>query len=180
MPYLCVIFQIRYKRLELLQHPLVESFLFHKFWVVTFPLFLVYLMLYIIFLFVFMYFVHSLPRPGPDSETCKIFTIECYYSTLCFAYVTCWIYHTAIVFMLQRIKDWMVGRPGMRSLRQIQQKFSTYSLQTVLMQLLILSKKASSLQIRMMELLVHYFFDCSHEVSIITCRSREFYCYMFL
>jgi len=63
--------QVEYKRLQLLRHPLVKDFLFHKFWLVTFPLFLAYLLLYCLFLVFITSFALVSPRPGPGSETCK-------------------------------------------------------------------------------------------------------------
>ena len=58
--------------MELLQHPLVENFLFQKFWVMTFPLFVFNLLFYCILLVALNSFAVVVPRPGPDSETCKI------------------------------------------------------------------------------------------------------------
>jgi len=64
--------QIKYKRLDLLQHPLVKNYIFHKFWLVTFPIYLVYLLFYCSFLIFLNSFAILSPRPGPESETCKI------------------------------------------------------------------------------------------------------------
>ena len=68
---LCFI-QIEHNRLKLLQHPLVNNFLFQKFWVMAFPLLLISLLFYLVFLVTFNVFTLLVPRPGPDSETCKI------------------------------------------------------------------------------------------------------------
>ena len=68
---LCFI-QIEHNRLKLLQHPLVNNFLFQKFWVMAFPLLLISLLFYLVFLVTFSVFTLRVPRPGPDSETCKI------------------------------------------------------------------------------------------------------------
>jgi len=62
---------VDYNRLQLLRHPLVKDFLFHKFWLVTFPLILGYLLLYCLFLVFITSFALVSPRPGPGSETCK-------------------------------------------------------------------------------------------------------------
>ena len=72
-PYVhTVMFQIEHNRLELLQHPLVEDFLFQKFWVMTFPLFVFNLLFYCSLMVALNSFALVVPRPGPDSETCKI------------------------------------------------------------------------------------------------------------
>ena len=65
-------FQIEHNRLELLQHPLVENFLFQKFWVMTFPLFLLNMLFYCTLLVALNSFALVVPRPGPDSETCML------------------------------------------------------------------------------------------------------------
>ena len=63
--------QINYKRLKLLQHPLVKEYLFYKFCRVALPVFLAHLLLYCIFLVLLTSFAMVSPRPGPDSKTCK-------------------------------------------------------------------------------------------------------------
>ena len=66
----CLLLQIRYKRLALLQHPLVKDFLFHKFWLLAYPLFLLYSVMYCILLILLTSFALVSPRPGPGSDTC--------------------------------------------------------------------------------------------------------------
>ena len=73
--------QVKYKRLKLLQHPLVEEFLFQRFWLVAIPFFLLYLLFYTSLLIVLTSFTVVSPRPGPDSETCK--SLELSYADSC-------------------------------------------------------------------------------------------------
>ena len=70
--YDLLLMQIKYKRLDLLQHPLVKNYIFHKFWLVTIPIYLAYLLFYCTFLIFLNSFALLSPRPGPESETCKI------------------------------------------------------------------------------------------------------------
>ena len=56
---------------KFLWHPLVESFIFHKFWTMTFPLLLLNLLFYFILLVALNVFALVVPRPGPNSDTCK-------------------------------------------------------------------------------------------------------------
>jgi len=67
---------MNYNRLELLQHPLVENFLCQKFWSTAFPLFLLNLLFYLSLLVALNWFALVVPRPGPDSETCKISELQ--------------------------------------------------------------------------------------------------------
>lgn len=68
--YIIMAFQ-KMHTLKLLQHPLVEEFFFQKFWLMTFPFFLLNLLFYIALLVTLNWFVLVVPRPGPDSETCE-------------------------------------------------------------------------------------------------------------
>ena len=64
--------QIEHNRLKLLQHQLVENLLSQKYRMMTLPLFRVNMLFYLIFLFTLNSFALVVPRPEPDSETCKM------------------------------------------------------------------------------------------------------------
>ena len=63
--------QVNQERLKLLQHPLISRYIEYKWWRVVFPLIVLYLLLYIVFLIFLTSFSISMPRPGPDNQYCK-------------------------------------------------------------------------------------------------------------
>ena len=68
--YFAITFQCEHE--NLLCHPLVENFIFQKFWLMTFPLLLLNVLLYCAILVALNVFALVVPRPGPDSATCEI------------------------------------------------------------------------------------------------------------
>ena len=71
----CHMHVLQIQNKKILQHPLVENFLFQKFWGVIFRLLLLQLLFYCTFLVSLNSFALILPRPGPDSEECKILNV---------------------------------------------------------------------------------------------------------
>ena len=67
--FIALTFQCEHEKL--LWHPLVENFIFQKFWLRTFPLLLLNMLLYCAILVALNSFVLVVPRPGPDSATCE-------------------------------------------------------------------------------------------------------------
>lgn len=67
--FIALAFQCEHEKL--LWHPLVENFIFQKFWLRTFPLLLLNMLLYCAILVALNSFVLVVPRPGPDSATCE-------------------------------------------------------------------------------------------------------------
>lgn len=61
---------VKNKRTDLLKHPLVARLLEYKWRKVAFPLFLVYISLYILFLSLLTAFALLSPRPSPSGDTC--------------------------------------------------------------------------------------------------------------
>ena len=65
------IVQVKYERLGLLQHPLIYRYINYKWWKMSFPVFMFYLLLYILFLIFLSSFAITVPRPGPNNEYCE-------------------------------------------------------------------------------------------------------------
>ena len=70
LKHFAVTFQCEHE--NLLCHPLVGNFIFQKFWLMTFPVLLLNMLLYCAILVGLNIFALIVPRPGPDSETCEI------------------------------------------------------------------------------------------------------------
>ena len=64
--------QVNHERRSLLQHPLIYSYINYKWWKMSFPLFLLYVLCYGLFLILLISFTLTLPRPGPTNELCKM------------------------------------------------------------------------------------------------------------
>ena len=63
--------QVKYNRLELLQHPLMTLYIARKWWKEVFPVFIIYIIFYAVFLVFLTSFALHVPRPSPGDEFCK-------------------------------------------------------------------------------------------------------------
>ena len=66
--------QVKHKRLNLLQHPLISRYITCNWWRLS-PFFFIYLLMYAVFLVLLTAFALNVPRPGPDNQNCELHSI---------------------------------------------------------------------------------------------------------
>ena len=76
--YWSVCVQVQNKRTELLNHPLVTTFIAYK-WKRAWPLYLANVLFYLVFLSFFT--AYALVVPNPQSELCELFYANTFVST---------------------------------------------------------------------------------------------------